>query len=72
MNWIKCSERMPDATKQLVAVYAPKGLYKDHYGYPSMHILRWYKSDFGDLHEEHMQKITHWMPLPDAPIEDEG
>lgn len=72
-EWINVKDRLPDAVKQYVVVFAPKGLYENDSGLPSYHILYWYKIGFSEeaeRNQEILQQITHWIPLPETPKED--
>lgn len=71
-EWISIKDRLPDAVRIRVVVYAPKGLYECDCGMPSYHVLFWYKCGFSEdleSHSEIMKKTTHWLPLPDFPKE---
>lgn len=66
MKWIKCSDRMPDLNIP-VLTYTPIAynskktsvmILKEDYGY-----ISWNKS--------FMSSVTHWMPLPNPPSEDD-
>lgn len=68
MNWIKCSERMPENGKRVLVVTENNGYswidigYIDEAGYWTIDGEIWdKKSD---------PAITHWMPLPELPKED--
>lgn len=60
-QWIKCSERMPKPNKQVLAYSARIGVFfalgKNRPIFP------WEYLD-GDTCRV---KVTHWMPLPEAP-----
>lgn len=63
MNWIKCSERMPEAGIYVLALLngSPQVLFFD----PRINI--W---DDGDFHSFiKPSNVTHWMPLPQPPEE---
>jgi hypothetical protein len=66
-EWIKCSDRTPDSRNYSVLVYCPNGLYENDMGYPTLHILNWYKSNFGDNHDLIMEKIKFWCEIPAPP-----
>lgn len=70
MKW-RSIEDSPDAKNYFLLVYAPKGLYEEDFEEPTIRILMWYKTRFGEFHDEHIRKITHWMPLPEPPSEKE-
>jgi len=61
MEWIKCSERMPEENSNVIfyendfsCIYI--GSYENIYGY------KWIVNCM-----EIEQKVTHWMPLPEKP-----
>lgn len=70
-EWIKCSDRMPELSKNIIVTdggnigyiieYCPPELDDDYYisGIPDH-----------TSHSMTHNSITHWMPLPEAPIAD--
>lgn len=65
MNWKSIKNELPRATKHRCVVYAPGGLYKSDFGFPSYHVLYWNKNNFGDNTEDILKKITAFISLPD-------
>lgn len=70
MNWILCSERMPESQEEVLfyvppAQYCTSGVYCGH----------WYKdtdtwSVAYDMYEGDnwaAKYVTHWMPMPEEP-----
>ena len=58
-DWVKCSERMPEIDVP-VLVHTGNGMDIDH------------TYDFGDgvsFYDDLYGEFTHWMPLPDPPVE---
>lgn len=68
-KWINIKERLPDLKNYRVLVYAPLGLYENDLGMPSIDAIYWYKTNFGEYHKEHLEKITHWIEIPELPVE---
>lgn len=76
-NWIKCSERLPETGKPVIAFgiveESESGMrsvteaYLCSFGYWSTFMSR-YGSDSTDLLL--LNHVTHWQPLPEAPNED--
>jgi hypothetical protein len=64
-EWIRMSERTPDAKNHEVLVFCPRGLNSD-YEIPAMHILFWYKCNFGDGDID-INQISYWMEIPEVP-----
>jgi hypothetical protein len=77
MNWIKCSERMPDLYQWVLVCNSPKGA-----GEPRcINIWRWDGTDWDSINVGHVNsptfsditydlytdQVTHWMPLPKPP-----
>ena len=76
MNWIKCSERMPDLYQWVLVTDSPKGT-----GEPRcINIWRWDGIDWDMLSLDadsptysdiiyymYTDEVTHWMPLPLPP-----
>ena len=58
-KWIPVSERLPER-KQDVIVYAGRAFN------PSVYEYHFLNKDYGSF-----QNITHWMPMPEPPKEDE-
>ena len=68
-DWIKCSDRLPEEHED-VLVAMNDGKYKSiHVGY-AYNGGDW-MIDGKFWHEEGDPSITHWMPLPDMPKEDD-
>lgn len=63
MEWIKCSEGMPES-QQWVLVYAK---------WANQQVLCWdnFGSKWTDFDEQDYDRhmFTHWMPLPEPPSE---
>lgn len=66
-GWIKCSKRMPENHVD-VLVYSKGGCMSMAWHSESMH--RYYITDSDYSYDEDV--ITHWMPLPEPPKEDES
>lgn len=81
-DWIKCSERMPD----MMADRRPESGWSDDlkpsdyvlcYTNFKRQIVAWYSHAYDEwtgVEEEHTysrDEITHWMPLPKTPKEDD-
>lgn len=66
IKWISVKDRLPDAKKYKVLVFCTSSLFYED-DEPTIEVMHWYKTNFGDFHVEHMKKITHWMPLPPPP-----
>ena len=73
-RWIPVGERLPeDGTEVLIAV---ESVFEPHYhiwkAYHVSHIPQW-TADNGLYyhHTSNYESVTHWMPLPEAPKEDE-
>lgn len=66
MEWISFKKEVPDAKNYKVLVFCTSSIYTDDEE-PTVESLHWYKCNFGDNHDDHMKKITHWMPLPNPP-----
>lgn len=67
-GWININDRMPEKDKDVLV-----WLYGDYYigrynQDPDNLQMRWLFEDF-NLYEDDMSYITHWMPLPEPPIE---
>lgn len=61
-EWIPCAERMPEIGEDAL-VYEPGHIYCN------FDIAEW----VGDYWQEHrecrpLKDVTHWMPLPKAPV----
>ncbi|WP_130945719.1 DUF551 domain-containing protein [Klebsiella quasipneumoniae] len=83
MEWIKCSERLPESKDDLVLVYsATGGPIKPHGfptgGYDAVHIQDYFDDITSGLDKDGKQLytkwylsqgITHWMPFPEPPTE---
>ncbi|MEK9497091.1 DUF551 domain-containing protein [Photorhabdus sp. P32] len=59
MNWIKCSERLPELVDDSVLVW-----FSDIESMDMVHIEDYFKDKWYII-----RKVTHWMPLPNPPEE---
>lgn len=69
MEWIKCSERMPDIGKSVLVVI--NGKYVNSASYTQWDGAKTAKGRaprFEDLRGI-VYGVTHWMPLPEPPTE---
>ena len=64
-NWIKCDERMPEA-EEMVLCYVNDGEWINTVGYyvPCFNTWLVYYLGLVDVF-----KVSHWMPLPEPPID---
>jgi hypothetical protein len=74
-EWIKCSERLPESEDNSVLAYWPA-----NGGMDMVHIQDYFDDITDGLDDEGNQLytkwylssgVTHWMPLPPAPTEEE-
>lgn len=72
--WIKCSERLPEESGTYLTINMDRPYL---HMYPISYSAKWRGwncLDYTDGELEaraHEMKVTHWMPLPDAPEVDE-
>jgi len=66
MEWIKCSERMPENGQPVIVVCAVGNTVQNN-------VYDWdgktwsdFRNDYGE-YEQHV--FTHWMPMPKPPSE---
>lgn len=83
MEWIKCSERLPESKDESVLVCSITGEKYHNYGFPKggydmVHIRDYFDDVTAGLDEQGNQLytkqyigagITHWMPFPALPTE---
>ena len=82
MEWIKCSERLPESKDDLVLVYSsdgtPDGKGFQKGAYDTVHIQDYFDDITNGLDNDGnqiytkwylYQGITHWMPFPKPPTE---
>ena len=64
-RWIPVTERLPKPNKLVLCWWESGDGEREHYGFATFqsHGI-WHVSNEG------MPKVTHWMPLPDAPEEE--
>lgn len=71
MEWIKCDEKLPEIRDDSVIVY-----FSETGGVECVHIMEYFEnitsgrdSDGNQLYTKWylIQKVTHWMPLPEPP-----
>lgn len=78
MEWVKCSERMPEHIGDQQS-YVLAADFKNKYSpnWPHMQVAvygDWFKDgsptwDDGDGGDLHLKEVTHWMPLPSPPTD---
>lgn len=83
MEWIKCSDRLPESKDDSVLVCSVTGSGEGNHGFPKggfdmVHIQDYFDDitngfdkDGNQLYTKWYlsQGITHWMPYPDLPTE---
>ncbi|WP_072205616.1 DUF551 domain-containing protein [Klebsiella aerogenes] len=83
MEWIKCSDRLPESKDDLVLVYSATGGKIKPYGFPvggydAVHTQDYFDDITSGLDKDGNQQytkwylsqgITHWMPFPTPPSE---
>lgn len=68
MEWIKCSERMPDNTQMLLA-FSQGEIVPAYWNWVVNPIDYKKYRDFTYLSGYTLEGVTHWMPLPPPPTE---
>lgn len=70
MEWIKCSDRMPD-NLQPVLIYTPSKLWLCPIATAIIELGCWASTgnDENEVSWLEFSDVTHWMPLPEAPKE---
>lgn len=68
-EWIKCSERLPEAIHPSSPHYRTYLIWADGYLYVADYTYDKHFQTCYSFHVngEEMTGVTHWMPLPDAP-----
>ncbi len=66
-NWIKCSERLPELDSEDYEYYLVSYFYNEK---REVYFAEWCRNKFFSS-EIPVNSITHWMPLPQPPREDE-
>ena len=63
-RWIPCSERLPEDDREVLAC-SGKDVFIAHCEgeYWAVYLL----NTEDDCYEQHVVKVTHWMPLPEPP-----
>lgn len=76
MEWIKCSERLPEERKEVLVGHAPIGVGEGEVVVAYLNKEKWWYYDSGELEIMRvkwnsefgeMEYWTHWMPLPEPP-----
>lgn len=65
MEWIKCSERMPDETQPVITVTDGNVVQRTLYQFCDGVWIDWYEQ-YDELKAD---AFTHWMPLPEPPTD---
>lgn len=60
-EWISVEERLPEPQKLVLCIWE-RGDDRNNYGF-----ARYQREDVWYVSNEGMPRVTHWMPLPDAP-----
>lgn len=68
MEWIKCSERMPEETQMLLA-YSQGEIVAAYWNWIVSPIDYKKYRGFTYLSGYVLDEVTHWMPLPPPPTE---
>lgn len=68
-GWISVDERLPERQCSVLAYYGFKREGDDDLGYMLMGVIEYYAFDPNPhfQHESVGLRVTHWMPLPEAP-----
>lgn len=75
-DWISVRDRLPEKYKDVLAFIKYDG--GEHYNPCYEQFIAWLNTDDGDwdsVYDDFNQsdgEVTHWMPLPEPPKEDEG
>ena len=69
--WIRVEDRLPEAHEDgtVDAVLVTDGEFT-HMAYYARR--KWHFCESGEMKEEMFYKVTHWMPLPESPKEEEA
>ena len=70
MEWIKCEDRLPEQIGSYLAYYSTKGqdnMWLNSIGWVFFNSDKNFAIPSGGFAE----KVTHWMPLPEPPKEQE-
>lgn len=62
MNWIKCSDRLPESIETVLIVISGRVFC----GYLSMNEEHGFYIPSGDIYMD-LNAVSHWMPLPQPP-----
>lgn len=68
MEWIKCSERMPEDT-QMVLAFSQGEIVAAYWNYVMCPIEYKKYRAFTYLSGSLLDHVSHWMPLPEPPSE---
>lgn len=64
-KWIPVEERLPEKDKLVLCIW-------ERVGYGHCGFARYQRDDVWYVSNEGMPKVTHWMPLPEPPIEEQN
>lgn len=65
MNWIKTSEKLPEADTRVIA-YKKDSYLKIHFLWYNKYHNCWDDEDADDFYCD-IDQVSHWMPLPEPP-----
>lgn len=69
MKWIKCSERLPGTRECVAFVYADDRIMQDGRIWLDRVSKVWMENHRMDYFGAYKGTVTHWMPFPEAPVE---
>jgi len=64
MEWIKCSERMPENEDYVLCLNKSERF--GNFGAP---FVSWHDAEGWVGHSNYRPTVTHWMPIPEKPVE---
>ena len=69
MEWIKCSDRMPEEEQGSVIGWNAETCEASEYFYDNDEVECFSYYNFCGCHSFNADVVTHWMPLPPPPTE---
>ena len=72
LEWIPCSERLPEITTDVLVTTINYGVYVVHIAYYSGETGKWYWYETPDRQLPDTAKVIAWRPLPEPYMEESG